>query len=259
MKKNASFDQAASAYDETFTESKIGIEQRKRVYHWLDHVTFPKKDQRLFEINCGTGADAEYFHQKGIHVTATDGSPEMIQVAKASRDNGIDFSVLDFSEVNQSTIQGEAIFSNFGGLNCLNETELKELFERISNAQKEGDQLAVVIMPRFCFMEGVYFFSRLKWGKLFRRNTSKGLPVNVDGKEVMTFYHSPRSVINMLPNYSIQLKKPVAFCLPPSYLESFFRKHSRFLMVLSRLENILGRISVFSGWSDHYILIAEKK
>ncbi len=258
-RQQAPFDQAASAYDEIFTDSTIGKEQRKRVYHWLNQANFPKKGQRIFEINCGTGADAAYFHQKGIKITATDGSPEMIEVARSSRDQAIDFSVLDFSKVDQTTIIGEAIFSNFGGLNCLSETELKQLFQRISVAQNSGDLLAVVIMPRFCFMEGLYFFTRLKWSKLFRRNTSKGLPVNVDGKDVLTYYHSPRAVQKMLPDYFIQLKKPVAICLPPSYLEPFFAKRPRFLKLLSALEKNLGRISLFSGWSDHYILIAEKK
>lgn len=259
VQKQASFDQAASLYDRTFTESEIGKRQRARVYYWLNQVNFPKSDQRMFEINCGTGADAEYFYQKGVRVTATDGSPEMIQVARSSREKGIDFKVLDFSEVNETTIQGEAVFSNFGGLNCLNQTELIQLFERISKSQKKGDSLAVVIMPRFCLMEGLYFFARFKWGKLFRRNTANGLPVNVDGKAVMTYYHSPRSVKKMLPEYTIQLKKPVAICLPPSYLEPFFQNRPRFLQLLNALEKNLGRISLFSGWSDHYILVAEKK
>ncbi len=259
MKKQASFDQAASLYDQTFTESEIGKRQRNRVYYWLDRVNFPKEGQRIFEVNCGTGADAEYFHQKGVGIIATDGSPEMIEVAKSARSESIDFEVLDFSDVNQTTIRGAAIFSNFGGLNCLDEIGLKQFFERVSSAQNPGDQLAVVIMPRFCLMEGVYFFLRLKWRKLFRRNTSKGLAVNVDGKEVMTYYHSPRSVVKMLPDYSIRLKKPVAICLPPSYLEPFFVKRPRFLRLLNTLERNLGRISLFSGWSDHYILVAEKR
>lgn len=259
MKETASFDQAALAYDETFTESKIGQEQRKRVYHWLNKTNFPKFGTGIFEINCGTGYDANYFHNKGINVVATDGSPEMIKVAKSLRNKDIDFRILDFSRVNEETIEGNNLFSNFGGLNCLNHKELSELLNRVSDAQKSGDKIALVIMPKYCLMEGGYFLFRLKWKKLFRRNTCEGLEVNVDGKQVLTYYHSPSEVKKMLPQYTIQLIKPAAICLPPSYLEPFFQRRSLFLGFLSRMEKLLGRISLFSGWSDHYILVAEKK
>jgi hypothetical protein len=259
MGEQASFDQAASVYDKTFTESAIGKEQRKRVYHWLDEVNFPGENKSIFEINCGTGYDADYFHSKGIKVRATDGSPEMVKVAKSLRSQEIDFSVLDFADVNEKTIQGDALFSNFGGLNCLSNEQLSELLKRVSEAQQSGDKMALVIMPKFCHMEGMYFFFRFKWGKMFRRNSNSGLEVNVDGKDVLTYYHSPKSVRKMLPSYTIQLVKPVAICLPPSYLEPFFVKRPRILGFLSRMEKVLGRISVFSGWSDHYILVAEKR
>ncbi|MFK7786627.1 MAG: class I SAM-dependent methyltransferase [Crocinitomicaceae bacterium] len=259
MEEHASFDQAASAYDKTFTDSTIGKAQRKRVYHWLDQANFLGDNKRIFEINCGTGYDAEYFHNKGIKVVATDGSPEMIKVARSLRSEEIEFSVLDFAKVNEKTIQGENIFSNFGGLNCLNDEELSTLMNRISSAQQKGDKLALVIMPKYCLMEGLYFFFRLKWGKLFRRSSKSGLEVNVDGKGVWTFYHSPKAVRKMLPDYTINLTKPVALCLPPSYLEPFFHRRPSFLGFLSRMEKVLGRISVFSGWCDHYILVAEKQ
>jgi hypothetical protein len=141
----------------------------------------------------------------------------------------------------------------------LSNEDLGALLNRVSDAQQSGDKMALVIMPKFCHMEGMYFFFRFKWSKMFRRNTNSGLEVNVDGKDVLTYYHSPKSVRKMLPNYTIQLVKPVAICLPPSYLEPFFVKRPRFLGFLSRMEKVLGRISVFSGWSDHYILVAEKR
>jgi len=203
MEEQASFDQAASAYDKTFTDSTIGKAQRERVYHWLDQANFPGENKSIFEINCGTGYDAEYFHNKGIKVAATDGSPEMIKVASSIRNKGVEFNVLDFANVNEKTIQGDSIFSNFGGLNCLNDEELLALMNSISNAQRKGDKIALVIMPKYCLMEGLYFFFRLKWGKLFRRSSKSGLEVNVDGKGVWTFYHSPKAVRKMLTDYTV--------------------------------------------------------
>ena len=259
MTKEAAFDKAAQAYDSTFTNSSIGRAQRKRVYYWLDKAQFLKQNTALFELNCGTGYDADYFHSIGIPVIATDGSPEMIRTAKNVRNSSIDFKVLDFADVNKKTITGNAIFSNFGGLNCLSGEELKNLLERISVTQNGGEQLALVIMPRICMMESIYFFFKLKWRKIFQRYAANGVDVSVDGSVVKTYYHSPKQLKRILPHYTIKCIKPVALCLPPSYMEPFFKRHPRFLSFLNKLEGRLGKIGSLAGWSDHYILIAEKK
>jgi SAM-dependent methyltransferase len=254
------FNQAASSYDETFTDSHIGKHQRDRVYFWLAKSNFFKRVKSVFEINCGTGADANYFFEKGLKVSATDQSSKMIEVAIQKRNAGIEFFQMPFSNLSGQCLDEDALFSNFGGLNCVSGKDLKEIAETVGEKQKKGDLLIWVIMPRFCFMEGVYMLSRFKFGQLFRRNTAKGVAVNVDGVDVQTFYHSPRFVKSTLKsNYNIERVKPVAFFLPPSYLEGFFKKHLSFLNFLNRLEKFAGRMSFLSAWSDHYIIIGERK
>lgn len=258
MEKENSFDTAAANYDHSFTNTTIGMAQRERVYHWLKSVNFYKNTSSIFEMNCGTGFDAEHFCQLGLEVVATDGSKKMIEYAKQVRSSKITFKHLPFSAINSETLSGEAVFSNFGGLNCLNHSDLKNLLNRISDVQEKGEQIALVIMPKYCLMEGLYMLFTFKWKRLFRRNTSKGVQVNVDGEQVTTFYHSPKQVKKMLGGYKINLKKPVAIYLPPSYLQPFFNRHPKFLTFLNNLEGIFGRLSFLAGWSDHYIIIAEK-
>jgi len=258
MKKSALFDKAAAQYDESFTHSEIGKLQRQRVYYWLNQSNALTKMDTVFELNCGTGFDAAYFHQKGKSVIATDGSHKMIDYARKNRDQSIQFEQLNFRDLNQAKIQGDTIFSNFGGLNCVDAADLSTILDTISQHQKKGEQLIMVLMPRFCWMEGCYFFLKLKWKHLFRRNTKKAVTVNVDGQCVPTWYHSPGDVQKRLKNYQIKLKKPIAFFLPPSYLEPFFKRRPRLLKILYSLEKRLGRLSFLAGWSDHYILIAEK-
>ncbi|NOQ71805.1 MAG: methyltransferase domain-containing protein [Crocinitomix sp.] len=258
--KKQLFDNAAASYDTTFTKSHIGRFQRARVYSYLSQIDFFKRVKSVFEINCGTGADATYFHENGLEVTATDRSTKMIEAAKNKGTTGINFFPLDFSKLAEQEITADALFSNFGGLNCVPGDELKTIASTISNKQQKGDLIIWVIMPRFCFMEGMYFLSRLKFGKLFRRNTAKAVAVNVDGTAVETFYHSPRFVKRVLNDtYKIEKVKPVAFFLPPSYLEGFFKNKWFLLNFLNRLEKIAGRMSFLSGWSDHYIIIGVKK
>lgn len=254
------FDNAAPSYDSTFTNSHIGRRQRDRVYFWLSKIDFFKRTKSLFEINCGTGADANYFHEKGLKVTATDRSGKMIEEAQTKRNKDIHFYQLDFSKLAEQTINADALFSNFGGLNCASGDELKVIARTVSEKQKKGDLIVWVIMPRFCFMEGLYLMSKFKFRQLFRRNTAKSVAINVDGTMVETFYHSPRFVKRILKNsYHIEKVKPVAFFLPPSYLEEFFKNKLSLLNFLNRLEKLAGRLSFLSGWSDHYIIIGEKK
>lgn len=255
------FDSAAEAYDNTFTHSVIGKAQRKRVYHWLNKVDFFNEKNKIFEINCGTGFDAEQIHNKGLQIVATDGSGKMIEVAKEARSTEIDFFKLQFSEVakDEKFKQSTILFSNFGGLNCLSKTELKGFTKDIAEVQTKGDLIAWVIMPDQCMMESFYFLLKFKFKKVFRRKQNESLKVNVDGVDVETYYHSPYDLKEVLGDkYRVELTKPVALFLPPSYLEPFFKKNKFLLKVLELLEKMFGWISFYSNFGDHYIIIARR-
>ena len=260
MMKDAFFDKAATAYDATFTNSIIGQLQRKRVYHWLEKINFFERTQSVFELNCGTGFDAHYFNQKGLKVRATDISEKMIEVAKSTRSAEIEFMPLDVKDIEKVTIDEDAVFSNFGGLNCIPESDLIKLQQSLATKLKTGDMVIWVIMPKFSLMESLYFFFKFQWKKIFRRHTSDAVIVNVDGSKVPTYFHSPRTLKKILnPNFNVKLTKPVALFLPPSYLESFIKNKPTLTRLLNRLESVFGRFSLLSGWADHFIIVAEKK
>src|SRR5262252_5544078 len=75
----APFDEAADRYDQVFTNSTIGRAQRMSVWEELAK-TFHSGDQ-ILEIGCGTGIDASYLAERGVHVLACDSSPKMVAVA----------------------------------------------------------------------------------------------------------------------------------------------------------------------------------
>lgn len=260
--KSTSFDSAAAAYDTDFTLSEIGKLQRSRVYYWLDNINFFDQAKKVFEINCGTAYDAEEFSKKGHSVIATDGSPEMIAYAKANRTKAVQFYTLPFKDIKSDANfkDSEVLFSNFGGLNCLNKKSLVQFFRDIAATQQKGNLFVGVFMAKACFMEDVYHLFKFQWRKIGRRNTIKGLAVNVEGIEVQTFYYAPSDLIGLMKQeYKIVLKKPVAFFLPPSYLEPFFKKFPFILRILNNFERFFGQWSILSSSSDHYILIAEKR
>lgn len=257
--QEAQFNKAADSYDDDFTHSSIGVAQRKRVYHWLKKSGFVAKSRSIFEINCGTGVDAQYFADLGKQVTATDISSEMIRVAEEKRSGAIDFHQLDVLQIHTEDIGGKALFSNFGGLNCLSHEELRNVLHTIGIKQKQGDYLAVVIMPKYCLVEDLHFLFTFRWNRMFRRDKHTATPVEVAGEQVLTYYHSPKEVKKMLPEYFIELVRPVAITLPPSYLQKWFSKFPFMLRFLNFLEKILGNVAFLSNLSDHYILIASKR
>jgi hypothetical protein len=264
MKNNKTeiFNKAAYSYDKQFTFSNIGVLQRNRVYYFLEQIGIFKEKKTVFEINCGTGYDAEQFFQKGHSVIATDGSSKMIDVCKEARSAEIDFYQLSFQEIGKDKKLPESnfLFSNFGGINCLTRFELKEFVSSVSQKQKSNDQLAWVIIPKHCLWESVYLFVKGKWSKLGRRNTDNSVSVEVEGEQVPTFYYSPQEVSELLEkDYTIQLIKPIAFFLPPSYLEPFFSKNKWFLHILNNFEKLLGNFSFLANRSDHYIIVAKRK
>lgn len=259
---NSPFDQAAKDYDTTFTHSHIGKLQRERVYYWLKKQHLLSGKKHFFEINCGTGYDANLLYQKGHSVMATDASVEMIKKAQKERNPAITFLPLSFQEVpkHQGIKETDVMFSNFGGLNCISSNELQQFIHQITDVLQQKSIIAFVIMPTFCFIETLYFLITFRWKKMFRRNTTKAVQVKVNNTMVPTYYHAPKTLKKMLqPNFTIKLIKPIAICLPPSYMEKTFKKHLFLLKLLYGLEKIGGHVSFLSAWSDHYIIVAEKK
>lgn len=259
---NQQFNNAALSYDEDFTLSEIGIKQRNRVFHWLNKSKILKNCKSVFEVNCGTGYDAEWFFNQGLEVTATDASLEMINVAKAKRNSGITFynRIFEDISIDENVKNSDLVFSNFGGLNCLDEDDLRTFFKDLALKQKTGDYLAIVIMPEHCLIEDVYFLLKGQFSKVFRRSGKGYLDVDVNGENVKTFYHSPSTVKQLMFNYyKIEFVKPVAHFLPPSYLEPFFQRYKWMLNLLYLLERIFGGLSYLAKSADHYIIISKRK
>ena len=69
----AAFDRIAQDYDQIFTNSLIGRAQRDAVWKVLTR-TFRTND-KILELNCGTGEDAIFLAGNGISVIALDASP----------------------------------------------------------------------------------------------------------------------------------------------------------------------------------------
>ena len=256
------FDHVAEIYDKSFTHSRIGKLQRGFVMDYMDTILPRDKPLSILELNCGTGEDAVYFAKKGHNVVATDLSDEMIRVVKQKigeyrledKITAFSMDIRDILNVDFG-VKFDLIFSNFGGLNCLSAQDLGTLSNNLAPLMDKGGRLIAVIMPKNCLWENFYFTAKFEWGKVFRRNTNKMLPVNVGTHDIPTWYFSPEEIRAIFSGDFRKIgQKPIGFTVPPSYMEPFFRNKGKALNVLGNMENSLNRISGLASFSDHFLI-----
>jgi ubiquinone/menaquinone biosynthesis C-methylase UbiE len=264
---NSAFDSVADSYDAAFTKSKIGRAQREIVWAYLEKILSGKNNLEILELNCGTGEDAVWFANKSHSVLATDVSEKMLQVAeKKAKEHNINERIktrlLDITKIEFSNLNNEfdLIFSNFGGINCLDFNELFKLPDSLSKLLKPGGRLIMVIMPTFCWWEMIYFTLKLNLKKAFRRSSTKRVKVNLNGIEVLTEYYTPILLNKIFRKDFKQVGlKPVGYFIPPSYLESFFSKKDKTFNFIKKLESFVTDWSLLSNYSDHYLIDFVKK
>ena len=259
------FDKIAPNYDELFTNTAIGKLQRNIICKYLDESLPINKQLNILELNCGTGEDAVYFAKKGFGVVATDVSEEMLKITeekinKFGLSNYITIKKLDLTNPSDFNFEQkfDLVFSNFGGLNCVDKKSLKNLSMVISSILNDRGRIIFVIMPKFSFWDSFYFLLKMKLNKVFRRASSKPLNVNLNGENFQTFYYSPKEIVTTFGNkFKVQNIKPVGFLIPPSFLNNFFLKKKKTLLMLDTFESSVSNISFLANLSDHFLIDME--
>ena len=259
------FDAAAPVYDKSFTDTGIGRLQRNRVWYYLKKYISSSSSKDILEINCGTGEDALYMASLGHSVQATDLSEKMIEEAKSKKKatHSVHFQPMDLRDLKKvfPNHTFDILFSNFGGLNCVNEQELTTFFKEASTILKPKGLAIVVLMSKTCLWERLYFSLKGNRKKASRRNTTDPISVEVDGSLVNTWYYNPKDILDFSnPWFSLQKVRPVGFTIPPSYLQPYFENKKTILKFLGWLEQKLMYFSWLSPYADQiYIAILEKK
>jgi len=256
------FDHIAHLYDEDFTFSEIGKLQRERVWLYLDSMLPKDTTLDILELNCGTGEDAARFAERGHRVLATDISPKMVEVAKTKSEqkgfaNLVASQTLDITALNPTLLNERKfdwVFSNFGGLNCLNEQDLRNFAAHLPQILKTNGRFIAVIMPDACLWERFYFLFKGNKEEAYRRFKKSGIPVPVEGKMVHTWYYSPTDFRNFFEEeFKFKEQKPIGLFVPPSYLEFYFGKRKGLLKGLSLFEGTFGGIGGLSKFADHFL------
>ena len=259
------FDKIAPVYDELFTSTTIGKMQRNIIYHYLDKFLLATQQKNILELNCGTGEDAVYFAKKRLCVIATDVSDEMLNVTnekigKLGVSDYVTTKKLDLTNTSDFNFNQkfDLVFSNFGGLNCVDKESLKNLSVILSTLLNENGRIIFVLMPKYSLWDSSYYLMKTKFNKVFRRSSSKPLNVNLNGVNVKTFYYSPREIAKIFHNrFKVQNIKPVGFFIPPSFLNKFFLKKKKTLRMLDMFESSVSNFSFLANLSDHFLIDME--
>lgn len=255
----SAFDAYAEEYDGHFTQSPIGILQRKRVFHYLAPLL--SKEKNVLELNCGTGEDALAISPFVNSVLATDISEDMILVANAKKKNikNVCFEPRDTRSLHKGLQKKyDIVFSDFGGLNCLSKQELQQFSKDIFPFIEKDGKLILVIMGRKCVWENLLFWKQ-KDSRYKRRETLKGIDTKINSSTFLTYYYAPKEIGTIFgEKFTVIAHKPIGIFVPPSYFNNYFENRKLRLKFLSFLEKRLGGFSFLSNYADHYLIILEK-
>lgn len=245
----SSFDKAAPMYDMDFTYTRIGKIQRDRVWKYLKKLVKTKDISSVLELNCGTGEDAKFLADLGCSILATDVSEDMLNIAsKKTEHKNVTVSKLDLSNPNIDTNGTfDLVFSNFGGLNCIDQSSLVQLNDWLYDKINPGAHLLFVLMPSMTIIDRWYKTAKGLGRQIKERKLFKKLDVSVKGQLVTTYYHNPEDIITAFNKFTHVSSRSIGFI--PSYLE-----RNQFLKLLLVLDKLLNWSNLDSIKADHYLI-----
>lgn len=247
---NAGFSRKAQVYD-AYCEGHPVIRSARRVVRNEVELRLARGGS-ILELNAGTGSDAAYFADEGFLVHATDVADGMVNAIRekaARRPERLTVQQLSFTELEE--VKGapfDLAFSNFGGLNCIPDLHL--VTRHLNSILKPGGYVVLVVMPPVCPWELAQIL-RGRFRVATRRFHRDGILANVEGAQVMTWYHSPKKVRQAFgAGFRLLHQHPLSLFCPPSYMDNFPVRFPRLTEFLLRLDNSLGWRFPFHNWGD---------
>jgi len=255
----ANFDSSAATYDTDFTQTIVGKMQRARVWNHFVNVLRGKK--KIIEINCGTGYDAVQLAQMGHEVIATDISTAMIEVASKNHHHpALQYKVCGFHQLAELFPHqaAQVVFSNFAGVNCVDENQLKKLNYDLANILQNHGKWVVVVLGKKCWVERLYFTLKGDRSKAKRRNQPSEASLLGDAKQ-LTYCYTVSELKELFHSFKLIKAKPIGLFIPPSYLNPIVQRYGFLIPFIQLAETLLGNISWLANYADHVYLEFEKK
>lgn len=252
------FDAIAGSYDSYDNKNEI-LAWMRSVIHKV-YIKTLKSESKVLELNCGTGIDALFLAQNNMRVFATDISYKMISIVEgkiksSGTKNIIGAEAASFDEISNINETGfDAVVSNFGGLNCIN--DFSRLSESLHKKLKPGGKFIAVVMNRFCPWEMLYYMLRFNFREAFRRFKKTGIYADLNGEKVMTYYFSPGDFAGRFrAHFRADKIYSLGYFTPPPYLIGFYRRLKPLVKLWMKMDEIFKGIFPFNRFGDHFVII----
>ncbi|MBZ0277123.1 MAG: methyltransferase domain-containing protein [Anaerolineae bacterium] len=272
MNNPQAFDPLAPTYDDTFTDTVIGRYLREQVHTRL--ARHFQAGSHALELGCGTGADALWLTERGVHVLATDVSEGMLAAARAKTAGNplVEVARLDLNAL-PGTIShvGEGLrpsptdnrifdgaFSNFGPLNCLG--EWRRLAAWLAARIQPGGIVGLGVMSPLCLWEPLWHGLHGDFRTATRRWRQTTFQPDTAAPPVSIHYPTIRRLTeDFAPHFQRVYAQPLGLFLPPSDVFGVIEKRPRLLNRLLVLEKRWGKYSKLALFADHYWIEFEKR
>lgn len=256
----SAFTRKAQVYDAYSLKNKIVQLGRRTVYH---HILGQLcKNDKILELNSGTGMDALFFAKKGFQIHATDISEGMLdkigEKIRTSQLKNFTYQKLALQNLTQvDHAPFDYIFSNFGGLNCLPKYSLKQLAKEINPSllRPEGF-LTMVIMPPICPWELLNFPWNVK--AAFRRIPSlwgRATRSHINGIYFNSYYYSVGVIEDIFsPEFKKVSLQSISLFSPPSFMDYFPSRYPKLFSFLINLDNRFSTSFPFNSYGDYFVI-----
>jgi ubiquinone/menaquinone biosynthesis C-methylase UbiE len=256
---NIAFTRQSLDYDNYDISNKTLTWMRKQVMR--SALKYLRSNDKILELNSGTGIDAQFFAEKGFTVHCTDLSDGMIKQMKKKFSSDkysqkITVQQCSFTELDKiGNRKFDFIFSNFGGLNCI--PDLKEVTKHFPPLLNNKGRVCIVILPPICPWEIIQVL-RGKFSFAFRRFHKEGVLANVEGIKFQTHYFSLNDVMKALgKNFKLLKVESLALFTPIPQMEKIPKNYPRLTKMLNKTDEIISHLFPFNRFGDHIIVTAE--
>lgn len=181
---------AATAYDAIATEydREVAGDEWMRHILWDHYARVFRAGDRVLDVGCGTGIDAVFLAQHGVHVTAIDISSAMIAETQArTAEHGltdrIETAVLDIQDIGTlpaGTFDG--IVSAFAALNTL--PSLHGFADDAARLLRPGGRMILHLLNRFSLWEWLGLISHGEWDHARRLGAQRQRIFVIGGRPV---------------------------------------------------------------------------
>jgi SAM-dependent methyltransferase len=257
------FDAVAESFDDRFGGWRSVSAQRRAVRASLARAF--ARGARVLELGGGTGEDARWLAERGREVLVTDASPAMVRAATAKLAGfGMPVPrVIDAASLDSLALEREAeglppfdgAFSNFAGLNCLD--DLHPLGPGLARLVRPGGRLILVLFGTCPPGEVVVQLARRDLSAAFRRRARGAVTARLGGQSFTIRYHRPGEVAAaMSPWFRLVSRRGIGVFVPPSAAEPWISRHPRLLRTMEALDRAASRPLALLG--DHVLYELER-